>query len=58
MSLWLALVLPALDRVTRTEWLLYGLPDTRTYLAALGCLVLYSVLLGAAGVFDFHRRSA
>src|SRR2546422_4265862 len=29
-----ALLLPALDRVTRTEWLLYGTPDWRSY--ALG----------------------
>jgi len=53
-----ALVLPALDRVTRTEWLLYGLPDARTYLFALGSLAVYSALLAAAGVFDFQRRSA
>ena len=52
-----ALVLPALDRVTRTEWLLYGL-DGRAYAAALGSLALYSALLAAAGVFDFQRRSA
>jgi hypothetical protein len=53
-----ALVLPALDRVTRTEWLLYGLPDARTYAAALGTLAIYSALLAAAGVFDFQRRTA
>jgi ABC-type Na+ efflux pump permease subunit len=53
-----ALLLPALDRVTRTEWLLYGLPDARSYAAALGSLAVYTVLLGAAGVFDFQRRSA
>lgn len=54
----LALLLPALDRVTRTEWLLYGLPDARTYASALGTLALYTLLLGAAGAFDFERRSA
>jgi hypothetical protein len=52
-----ALVLPALDRVTRTEWLLYGL-DGRAYAAALGSLALYGALLAAAGLVDFHRRSA
>lgn len=52
-----ALVLPALDRVTRTEWLLYGL-DSRAYVAAIGSLALYSALLAAAGVVDFQRRSA
>jgi hypothetical protein len=53
-----ALVLPALDRVTRTEWLLYGLPDARAYAAALGTLAIYSALLAAAGLFDFHRRTS
>ncbi len=53
-----ALVLPALDRVTRTEWLLYGLPEARAYAAALGGLGLYTALLAAAGVFDFQRRAA
>jgi Cu-processing system permease protein len=53
-----ALVLPALDRVTRTEWLLYGVGDSRGYAAALGMLILYCALLGAAGVFDFERRAS
>jgi ABC-type Na+ efflux pump permease subunit len=52
-----ALVLPALDRVTRTEWLLYGLPDGRVFGAAIGSLILYSALLAAAGLFDFQRRA-
>lgn len=52
-----ALVLPALDRVTRTEWLLYGLPDGHLFAAALGSLALYSALLAAAGLFDFQRRA-
>lgn len=52
-----AFLLPALDRVTRTEWLLYGV-DSKGYAAALGALALYAVLLAAAGVFDFQRRSA
>jgi hypothetical protein len=54
----IALLLPALDRVTRTEWLLYGTPDARSYAAALGAMVLYILLLAAAGLFDFARRSA
>ena len=54
----LALILPALDGVTRSEWLLYGPPDGRSYALALGGLLLYAVLLAAAGIFDFQRRSA
>jgi ABC-type Na+ efflux pump permease subunit len=54
----IALVLPSLDRVTRTDWLLYGLPDGRVYVSVLAGLVLYVLLLTAAGVFDFQRRAA
>src|SRR3954465_12948664 len=53
-----ALLLPAPDRVTRVEWLLYGMPDGRTYATALGSLVLYAALLAVAGVFDFQRRTS
>jgi len=53
----IALILPALDGVTRTEWLLYGPPAPGAYAAALGALALYAALLAAAGLFDFHRRN-
>lgn len=53
-----ALLLPRLDSVTQTEWLLYGLPSGTAYAAALGGLVLYAGLLLAVGMFDFYRRSA
>ena len=53
-----ALLLPSLDAVTRTEWLLYGAPDAAAFLAAMASLGVYVVLLAAAGLFDFHRRSA
>jgi len=52
-----ALLFPRLDNVTRTEWLLYGTPGASTYAAALGGLAVYGVLLIAAGLFDFQRRS-
>ena len=51
-----ALLFPRLESVTRTDWLLYGLPAPAAYLSALASLVLYTVLLIAAGLFDFHRR--
>jgi ABC-type transport system involved in multi-copper enzyme maturation permease subunit len=53
----IALLLPRLDGVTRSEWLLYGAPPPGAYLAGLAGLVLYAALLTAAGLFDFHRRS-
>ena len=53
-----ALLLPRLDAVTRTEWLLYGAPAWPEYAALLGAMLLYALLLVAAGLFDFHRRAA
>lgn len=53
----LAFVLPRLDLVTRTEWLLYGAPAPGEYSRALAGLVVYTALVGAAGLFDFYRRS-
>jgi len=52
----LALLIPRLDAVTRTEWLVYGLPGLGDLLAALAGVALYCALLGAAGLFDFSRR--
>jgi len=53
-----ALLLPPLDAVTRTDWLLYGAPGAGAYGAALAGLAIYAALLIAAGLFDFHRRNA
>jgi len=52
-----ALLLPRLDAATRADWLLYGSPGPAEFGAALGPLLLYSGLLAAAGLFDFHRRN-
>lgn len=52
-----AFLLPRLDGVTRTEWLLYELPAPGAAAAALGGLCAYLALLVAAGLFDFHRRN-
>jgi hypothetical protein len=54
----MSLLLPRLDAVTRTEWLLYGAPDAAAFLATMAALIVYVALLAAAGLFDFHRRSA
>ncbi len=52
-----ALLLPRLDGATRTAWLLYEAPSALAYGWALGGMLLYALLLAAAGLFDFHRRS-
>ena len=52
-----ALLLPPLDAVTRTEWLLYGAPGVGALAAAFAGLLVYGALVIAAGLFDFHRRN-
>jgi ABC-type Na+ efflux pump permease subunit len=52
-----ALLLPQLDSVTSTAWLLYGAPAALEYAAALAAIALYVLLLAAAGLFDFYRRN-
>ncbi|MGH8708810.1 MAG: ABC transporter permease subunit [Burkholderiales bacterium] len=52
-----ALLLPRLDAATRSDWLLYAPPAPGEYGAAVGALILYAVVLCAAGLFDFHRRN-
>ena len=51
-----ALLVPRLDAVTRTEWLVYGLPGLANLLAPVAGLAIYFALLAAAGLFDFSRR--
>ncbi len=53
----LSFLLPRLDLATRTDWLLYGVPDLRSYLLALAGLAAYALLLAAAGMFDLYRRN-
>jgi len=52
-----ALLLPRLDAATRSDWLLYAAPAPGEYAVAVGALLLYAILLCAAGLFDFHRRN-
>jgi hypothetical protein len=53
----IALILPRLEAATRTAWLLYEPPSVTAYAATIASLVLYGLLLAAAGLFDFHRRN-
>ena len=53
-----ALLLPRLEGVSRTDWLLYGAPDAPSYGFALGGLLVYTALVTAAGLFDFQRSTA
>jgi len=53
----IAFLLPRLDQATRSEWLLYGAPAASAYLAVIGGLLLYGLILAAAGLFDFERKN-
>ena len=53
----LALMLPRLDSIAQSDWLLYGAPPAAQLVLSLFGLVLYFVLLVAAGLFDFSRRN-
>ena len=52
-----ALLLPRLDAVTRADWLIYGTPAPGQFAAAMAGLIVYALLLAAAGLFDFYRRN-
>jgi ABC-type Na+ efflux pump permease subunit len=52
-----ALVFPALDRMTETAWLLHGPPDSRALIGLLAQTAVYLVLIVAATLFDFYRRN-
>lgn len=52
-----AFLLPQLEAVTRTDWLIYGPPAALPFLQAIGAMALYFALLAAAGLFDVSRRN-
>lgn len=53
----LSLLLPRLDLVAQSEWLLYGAPPALQLAQALLGLGIFGLLLVAAGLFDFSRRN-
>jgi hypothetical protein len=52
----LALLLPRLDLLGHSAWLVHGIADPAALLPALLQGALYVVLLGAAASYDFGRR--
>jgi ABC-type transport system involved in multi-copper enzyme maturation permease subunit len=53
----LALVVPALDQWTRTEWLVNQQAGWSALLELAGLSALYVALLAAATMFDFYRKN-
>lgn len=52
-----ALLLPRLDLATRSDWLLYGAPGGAELARVMATLLVYTLLLAAAGLFDLGRRN-
>ncbi len=52
-----AWLMPALDGVTRTEWLISHAPGWPSIGLLIAQFLLYIVLTGAATLFDLHRKS-
>jgi ABC-type Na+ efflux pump permease subunit len=53
----IALLLPALDRMTQTTWLLESPPGASALGPIAGETAIYLVLIGAAALFDLHRKN-
>jgi ABC-type transport system involved in multi-copper enzyme maturation permease subunit len=52
-----ALLLPGLDRMTETAWLLQAAPGTGTLAGLLVQTAIYVMVIGAAALFDFYRKN-
>lgn len=52
-----AFLLPRLDAITQTDWLLYEAPQPLAYLAGIGLALVYLLLVVSAGLFDLYRRN-
>ena len=52
----IAYVLPELHRFTRTDWLIYGLPEYSDFYRVLAQTMIYVLLLSAAALFDLYRK--
>ena len=53
----IALVLPSLDRMTQTAWLIGPSPGASVLGGVLGQTSIYLLLIGAASLFDLYRRN-
>ena len=53
----IALVLPSLDHMTQTAWLLGPPPGASVLGEVLGQTTVYVLLIGAASLFDLYRRN-
>ena len=53
----IAFLLPGIDRMTQTGWLIYAAPTTTEMLQVLAQTGAYALLLCAASLFDLQRKN-
>lgn len=53
----IALLLPSLDRMARTDWLVDAAPRAAEVLGFIGQSAIYIVLIASAALFDLHRKN-
>ncbi len=53
----IALILPSLDRMTQTAWLIGPPPGAGEVGGVLGQTAIYLLLIGSASLFDLYRRN-
>jgi hypothetical protein len=53
----IAFVLPGLDRMTQTGWLIYGPPSAAEIMQVLAQTAVYTLLLCGAALFDLQRKN-
>ena len=53
----IALVLPSLDRMTQTAWLLEPSPEANVLGGVFGQTAIYLLLIGSAALFDWYRKN-
>ena len=53
----IALAMPALDRLTLTDWLLGQMPSALEMLGLLGQTLVYLLVIGAATLVDLYRKN-
>jgi ABC-type transport system involved in multi-copper enzyme maturation permease subunit len=53
----IAFVLPGLDRMTQTGWLIYSAPSAADMLQVLAQTAVYALLLCGAALFDLQRKN-
>ncbi len=53
----IAFLLPGLDRMTQTDWLIYSAPTAAEIIGVLAQTAVYVLLLCGAALFDLQRKN-